>query len=309
MSEQDMERINLSPGEKMFVKIGEAEEKYLQEVIEFGDVELSAAGATDSVQNAKKVKTEQSEITENRGKQEKRKAQRAQNRQNGRKKHRGRIVAVTVLAAAVAVLLLVFGGKRMPLKLSDEKVRVRNMTVPPVTFYSSSLIELTEEEIFFGWRDIGETTIVRGMVTDIQNIVIDFNGDSAYRALVYVEVEKVLRGECQPEDVVTVLIPCTISEGFWVEDTDVISQVRVSMEGIFMLNQYDEESIWMQNGVNLYPIDIAQYGLLDGERFAFLQTDGGLVYSKWPYESFEGFGEPQTLDDVEEYIRGVIEKQ
>lgn len=309
MSEQNMGRTNLSPGERMFEKIGETDEKYLQEAAEFGGGEMSAPGTAGSAQNAEGCKTKQPEIAENREKQENHKTQGEQSRKADRKKYRGGIIAVTVLAAAAAVLLLVFGGKRIPLGLSDEKVSVRNMTVPPVTLSSSSasLIELTEEEIFFGWGDIGETVIVRGTVTDIQNIIVDFDGDSAYRALIYVQAETVIRGDCQPGDVVTVLIPCPISDGFWVEDTGVISRVQVGMEGIFMLNRYDEESIWMQNGVTFYPIDIAEYGLLDGERFAFLQTDDGLVYSKWPYDNFEGFGKPQTLDEVEDYIRGVIE--
>ena len=73
---------------------------------------------------------------------------------------------------------------------------MRYTSVPPVTLSSSSysLVELTEEEIFFGWRVIGEPTIVRGPVTDIRNIVVSFNGDNAYRALVDVEAESVIRG-------------------------------------------------------------------------------------------------------------------
>ena len=273
MENESGKKARKASAEKMFEMIGEADEKFLREADE-----IKGENAPES------------------GK---------------RRSRRGlKIIFFAVLAAAAVFLVLAYGGERIPLRLSDEKVSVRYTSVPPVTLSSSSysLVELTEEEIFFGWRDIGETTIVRGTVTDIRNIVVSFNGDNAYRALVDVAAETVLRGECQPGDVVTVMIPCPVMDGFWVEDTGVISQVKVGMEGIFMLNRYDEESIWMQNGVTLYTIDIAEYGLLDGERFAFLQTDSGLVYSRWTYQEFEGFGEPQTLDDVEEYIRGVIEQ-
>ena len=47
----------------------------------------------------------------------------------------------------------------------------------------------------------------------------------------------------------------------------------------------DENSIWEQNGAKLDKRDIADYGFADGERFAFLETEDGLVFSEMRMEA------------------------
>lgn len=223
-----------------------------------------------------------------------------------------------IAAAACVVLLLTAGillrgrmGERIPLSEASRNVKVSYISnVPGGLFFggigsssSADLAWMTEEEIFGPIASV-ETTIVRGTVTGIENIVIDFNGEKEYRALATVEVEKVIRGDCEPGDVLTIKLPCPIGGGIAVEDTGVISRIRVGMEGIFMPRQYGEDEYWEQNGAVLLQKDVAGYGFWDGERFAFLQTEEGIVYARG---SFTGMSEPATLDDVEEYIVRMID--
>ena len=66
----------------------------------------------------------------------------------------------------------------------------------------------------------------------------------------------------------------------------------------------DEKSIWEQNGARLDKRDIADYGFADGERFAFLETEDGLVFFRDAYGSID---DATTLDEVEDYIKAMLE--
>ena len=48
----------------------------------------------------------------------------------------------------------------------------------------------------------------------------------------------------------------------------------------------------------LYLKDISDYGFMDGMRYAFLQTEKGLIYSKWAFTSLNAL----SLDDVKKYV-------
>lgn len=233
-------------------------------------------------------------------------------------------------AAAAACLILVLGGSLLflpqsqdaPLQssvplpdtsgqsglpekliLSDRSsgVTVRYTSRAPKISSQADLIPLTEEEIFFGER--WDTAIFKGTVTEIRNVALDFNGDTDYRALASFRVETVYRGPLQAGDEITVLLPCPIDDSVWVEDTDVISRLRVGMTGIFMPIVYADNHIWSQNGATLYLQDIADYGFADGERFAFLETEDGLVYAAWAYESIPNAA---TLEEIEAYVLDML---
>jgi len=113
----------------------------------------------------------------------------------------------------------------------------------------------------------------------------------------------VYRGNCNENDTISVLLPCPISSHIWTEDSDTVSSMREGMTGIFMPIQYTESYTRIENGTTLYMKDIADYGLMDGQRFAFLETEKGLVFSKWAYESISN---ASTLDEVETYIQSMI---
>lgn len=180
-------------------------------------------------------------------------------------------------------------------------VEVRYIDTAPADSSSPCLIHLTEEELFTYF----DTAIFRGTVGEIRNIELSFNGDRAYRAIAEIEVDKVYRGPCEAGETVSVMLPCPINADVWVEDTGVISQMREGMSGIFMPIIYNEEnSRWEQNGAVLIQKELVDYGFADGVRYAFLETEDGLVFSRGAYESI---ADARTMDEIEEYILNMIE--
>ena len=212
------------------------------------------------------------------------------------------------LAACFAAVLVasVFSvnQQRNQISLSDNSTSVTAYyTNNPFIFTNGneSLIPLTEEELFTTFN----TAIFKGTISEIRNIVVNFDGDKAYRAIAKIEVEQVYRGSCSAGDTISVILPGPLVKGFWVTDTSTVSAMEAGITGIFMPMIYDDEnSIWEQNGAKLDIRDIADYGFADGERFAFLETEDGLVFSR---DAYSNIANATTLDEVEDYIETILD--
>lgn len=212
------------------------------------------------------------------------------------------LAACLALVLAVGIPALVNRNNAIPLSDASSKVKVTHINrIPNKSTSKSDLMALTEEEIF----SKSNTLIFKGMVTKISNIKISFNGSNEYQALAEIKTEKVYRGSIAPGDTITVLVPCPIEGSIKVEDTGVISQLKVGMTGIFMPVIYDETSIWEENGARLTKKDLAPCGFSDGMRWAFLETSNGLVFERWSYESI---ADATTLEQIEEYILKMLGK-
>ena len=212
-----------------------------------------------------------------------------------------------VLAACLTVLIVgVFSVKqqRNQISLSSNSTNVTAYyTNNPflVANSSDSLVFLTEEELFTTFN----TAIFKGTVSEIRNIILNFNGDKAYRAIAEITVEQVYRGPCSAGDTISVLLPCPLIKGFWATDTSTVSAMEAGTTGIFMPMIYDDEnSFWEQNGAKLDKRDLAGYGFADGERFAFLETENGLIFSK---EAYSSIANATTLAEIEDYIETMLE--
>lgn len=199
--------------------------------------------------------------------------------------------------------VLLIDRQRKDISISDDSKKATFRFVEGVsenTFLAKSqLVWLSEEELFSKWNPV----IFKGTVSRIRNIEIDFNQYKEYRAIAEIEVGKVYRGNIQPGDVLSVLLPCPIDTGIKVEDTDVISRIRVGTTGIFMPMEYNESSIWEQNGATLMLKDVSGYGFADGRRYVFLETDTGLIFAKDAYPSIS---DVTTLQEVENYVLKMI---
>lgn len=164
---------------------------------------------------------------------------------------------------------------------------------------SYDLQYLTEEELF----STNDTTIIKGVISNIQNIQLDFHGEKLYWAIAKVKVQKVYRGNCKVDDTITLRLQCPINIDAYVEETETISSMKEGMTGIFMPIQYDDTSDYSENDATLHLKDIADYGFLDGLRYAFLASDNGLIFDKTAYQSIEN---AKTLDDIEQYVQKMI---
>lgn len=212
------------------------------------------------------------------------------------------------IALFAVVLLALFGGtvllqnqNRIPLENSHGSVKVRYVKKAPQVRAQYDLVYFTEEELIT--REGLE--IVQGTITELRNIEVTIEGHKNYYALASVEVEKVLKGQCKVGDTIVIKLPCPIGSDVWIEDTEVASAMRVGMKGIFMPIAYDEENSYYQEGnTTLYWKDFVDFGLLDGERYAFLETEEGLLYADFAYPSLEG---ATTILEVEELILKTLE--
>lgn len=188
----------------------------------------------------------------------------------------------------------------------DGKITVRRVD-PPENAASvlSDLAPLTEEEVI----DY-DTSIFRGVVTDTRNISIEYrvNSDivSDLYSMITVEIEKSIRGNETPGETATILAQGYIGGKWreWAEDTGTTSQIQTGMEGIFMPHKFKESDVKTVGGSSLKWLNVCQYMFPDGERFAFLQKDDGIVYADWEFISLY---KPKNLDDVEAYIKGMLD--
>ncbi len=211
------------------------------------------------------------------------------------------------LCAACLVLMLTAGTlfynlqNRIPLSDASRAVSARYVHSAPQIRTANSLIELTEEEVFTYFN----TAIFEGTIVSLHNIEIRFNGEKAYRAIAEIKVDTVYRGTCRKGEIVSILLPCPIADNYHVTDMEIVSQMSAGMRGIFMPIHYDKIDFWEQNGARLVLRDLAEYGFADGSRYAFLQLQDGLSFSRWAYPTIK---DAQTLEDIAEYILYMLQQ-
>ncbi len=214
-------------------------------------------------------------------------------------------VACMVLFAAVVTQAMLMKGAEIPLMRTTDNVRVRRITDVPfyhVCTYHPSLSDYVPGVEFINQENVD---IFKGKILSLQNIMIDYDGVTEYRALVTISVDQVYRGEPK-SDTITILMPFGFyfSDHVFVEDTTVISHMEKGMEGIFLAKKYDEGDYSQVNGSNLSLMDIAEYGMSDGERWCFLMSEDGLIYDDVTHDALKGAA---TLSDVALYIKQSLE--
>ena len=190
------------------------------------------------------------------------------------------------------------------IELSDrsKNVTAAYLSEVPDVETESCLVAMSEEELFTTLP----TAILKGTVTDLKNIELSFQGEKVYRAVATLEVEKVYRGTCREGDSVTILLPCPIGNDMQVSTCSILESLKVGMTGIFMLVSYnDENALWEENGAVLDKRDLSEYGLPDGERYLFLETDDGLLFDRISYNRVKN---ASTLTELEDYITKMIQK-
>lgn len=166
----------------------------------------------------------------------------------------------------------------------------------------AELVSLTEEELFAHEKMYA----FRGRISGLTNVTVDFNGVKMVRCVATISIDAVYKGDLVPGDQISMLIPCGIDlAGIAVEDTGIITQLTSGMEGIFMPWVYDENSYIEMNGAVLMTKDLAECGLADGMRWAFLSTDQGVCFER---SAYPGAYEATTLDDIEAYVVDMLKQ-
>lgn len=215
------------------------------------------------------------------------------------------IAACLALAIAISIPFINNGSGDFDLQLSDNGTKVSYVNKVPNINTSNSLVYLTEDELLANVYEGYPVVIFSGTITEVKNIRLDFgDGSDNYRAIAKIKVEDVLRGDMEARETVSVLLPAPVGvEGVQTSDTGISSQMAIGVTGIFTPMKYDETSVRKQNDKEIHLLDLAEYGLPDGERWAFLETANGLQYNHGAYPSFV---DAENLDDVKELIHSKI---
>jgi len=154
----------------------------------------------------------------------------------------------------------------------------------------------SEDEVF----NMFKTDKFMGTVKSVKNVKIDFNGSLSYRAIATILVEKSYDGNAKVGEEVDLLLPGPVDAGQIIgADFNIQPAMKVGERGIFMPIIHDETSQWEENGTVLDLREIAEYGIIDTQRFVFLETKEGLVFVR---ETFPQIKDAKTLDEVEAYI-------
>jgi len=215
-----------------------------------------------------------------------------------------------IFAAAAACLLLVIGAiallphiKQQSLDpqsggfvLSPQTTATVSYDYDNITPASKERLEYFTEEEMFALENL---YIFRGEVKKLTNITIDFKGEKERRCIAEIAITEVYKGDIADGEQIKMLLPCQINVDPHMEDTGIIRQIETGMEGIFMPIVYNKDSYMEMNGAVLMFRDLADCGLGDGIRWAFLSTDHGIVFAR---EAYKGAQYANNLDDIEEYV-------
>jgi len=209
------------------------------------------------------------------------------------------LVPVTLVVA----LLMTFGipklmNNKSSLLYSKGDVSVSYIDDAPEVAVDPTAITaiFSEDEVF----NMFKTDKFMGTVKAVKNVEIDFKGSLSYRAVATVVVDKYYDGAAKVGDEVEILLPGPVDEGKIIgADFNIQPAMKAGERGIFMPIRHDETSLWEENGTVLDLREIAEYGIIDTQRFVFLETKDGLVFVR---ETFPEIKDAKTLEEVETYI-------
>ena len=140
--------------------------------------------------------------------------------------------------------------------------------------------EFSEKSNFLCQNDI---VIFKGTITSIT---------SGASPCISIQIEKVYRGSCQENDVITISAP-TLSEesdSFSNENTNIVANLTVGTTGIFMPLESSKNT----------------YEFLNGFQYVFYETEKGIVFSRDTYASIS---DAETLDEIEDYILKMLKTE
>ncbi len=217
------------------------------------------------------------------------------------------LIATMPIVAILTIVLIITmpfftNGNELTLEQSHD-VTVKEINDPPNISTSADLEWLSEEELFSKYQHGFTMVAFEGTVDQIQNIVIDFGETKDYRAIASINVSNVLSGEIIEGEMVDILLPNPINTDVSKSETTYSSQIRQGQKGIFMPIEYNERAIYETGGSKLVLQELAPFGLMDGERWIFLQTTDGLIYNEAAYPSLAS---AQNLEEMKEIIKGKL---
>jgi len=218
--------------------------------------------------------------------------------------------SIWMTGAAAALLMLVFsasffmGKDKGDVLYSSNGVEVKEVSEVKLENTGAGAITMlfTEKDVF----TLFDTDAFMGTVEDVKNISMNFDGIVHYRAMAILKVEKVYDGELTPGETVRVMLPGPVDTGQVMgADFNITRAMKPGERGIFLPLKYQNEEVWEENGKVLKMKDVAEYAILDTERFAFMETAEGLLFAR---DTFPKIMKATSLEEIETYIQEKISK-
>lgn len=113
--------------------------------------------------------------------------------------------------------------------------------------------------------------IFSGVITDIKNIDIDFDGKHTYKSLLSIRIDELYKGDYVDLEL-TVLAP-PISRSYRTEDQDLLQALEKGSIGLFMVSAVSDGTYLSDNGCSFDASEICDSKLSDGLRFGFLRNN------------------------------------
>ena len=161
---------------------------------------------------------------------------------------------------------------------------------------SACLAWLSPEEIF-----AQDTVIFRGTVRDLRYYAVESDGFEMQYTAAEVEVTGPIRGDLTAGETRTVLYMG--GPGMSASTSGPLDALEAGSDAIFMPVAATPET-GRQDGDSWFCYaDLGEFYLSEGLRYVFLDTGDGLRFERGLYEEI---AEAETLDDIADYIRGMI---
>lgn len=215
---------------------------------------------------------------------------------------------IWISGAVAALFMLVFSANYF-LKGSNDEVLYSNdgvvvkeaAEIKPDN--SGAITMLYTEEDVFGRFD---TDAFLGTVLEVKNISLDFDGIVHYRAVAVLHVEKVYDGDLKQGETIQVMLPGPVDTGKVMgADFNITRAMKAGEKGIFLPLKISSDDVWEENGKVLPMKEIAPYTILDTQRFAFIESEEGLLFER---DTFPKIEHATSMDEIEEFILEKVKK-
>ena len=178
-----------------------------------------------------------------------------------------------------------------------------NKVVEEESIQTSSCVQwMSAEEIL-----ALDVEIFLGTVTDMETCHVT-GGMERYVTVATVEVEDSIRSALEKGDTCRIYLPFAKIGGLTTTTSNIgdLEKLGIGSRAIFMPHKTTEEKGAGNGDVWLSYLDFSDYYFGEGMRFLFLETESGTSYETSVYE-VEG-GNTASLEEIAEYLRGVLEK-
>ncbi len=152
-----------------------------------------------------------------------------------------------------------------------------------------------------------DVEIFLGTVTDMETYQVTGEMER-YFTVATVEVEDSIRSVLEKGDTCRIYLPFAEIGGLTTTTSNIgdLEKLEIGSRAIFMPRKTTEEKGAGNGDVWMSYSDFADYYFGEGVRFLFLETENGTNYATDVYE-VEG-GNKASLEEIAEYLRGVLEK-